>query len=160
MIKVNTCHITDEPLFLKGSEKADFLGFDEPVANAPEMTPASDVFYDLTATKTGQDLLVSGRVYFELDTVCARCMNPTRVTIANEKLCLFYEKVPEQEVDITNDIREELLLNMPDYIHCSEDCKGRCSGCGADLNEGPCGCENKADELPPENNPWNALDQL
>lgn len=35
---------------------------------------------------------------------------------------------------------EQLHLGIPMKPLCREDCKGLCSRCGADLNEGPCSC--------------------
>ncbi len=35
---------------------------------------------------------------------------------------------------------EEFVLALPQTPLCSEECKGLCPHCGADLNEGPCGC--------------------
>lgn len=42
-------------------------------------------------------------------------------------------------------VREELVLALPEYPLCREDCKGLCNRCGADLNEGPCACEPVTD---------------
>lgn len=41
----------------------------------------------------------------------------------------------------------ELLLNWPSKVLCRPDCRGICSICGADLNEGDCGC--RREELDP-----------
>ena len=43
-------------------------------------------------------------------------------------------------LDIDKDVREEMLLNFPMKVLCSEDCKGICSGCGANLNNQKCSC--------------------
>ena len=34
-----------------------------------------------------------------------------------------------------------MLLALPDYVLCDPACKGLCPVCGADLNDGECGCE-------------------
>ncbi len=161
MIKVNTCHIGDEPLPVNGTESNEILDLNA-APEAPEMIPVSDITYQLYATKTGQDLLVNGSATFDMETHCARCMKKITVPVTAGKLCLFFEKVPEQEVDLTDDIREELLLALPDYIHCSEDCKGLCPHCGANLNDETCSCDEQdnSDDIPPEESPWSALDQL
>lgn len=44
------------------------------------------------------------------------------------------------KIDITEALRQNLLVNAPYAPVCSPDCKGLCGTCGADLNEGPCGC--------------------
>jgi uncharacterized protein len=44
------------------------------------------------------------------------------------------------EVDVTTDLRDFLLLAVPSRHLCSEDCRGLCPTCGADLNEETCHC--------------------
>ncbi|TMQ72333.1 MAG: DUF177 domain-containing protein [Candidatus Eisenbacteria bacterium] len=43
-----------------------------------------------------------------------------------------------RQLDVRDDAREALLLELPMTPHCSEVCKGLCPTCGADLNLGPC----------------------
>jgi len=59
------------------------------------------------------------------------------------------------QLDITADIREALLLSMPGFNVCSESCKGLCVQCGKNLNEGPCACEQSGGL-----DAWQALDNL
>jgi len=49
-----------------------------------------------------------------------------------------------QEIDISGQVREALLLALPMRLLCREDCRGLCPECGADLNEGPCDCRREA----------------
>jgi uncharacterized protein len=58
-------------------------------------------------------------------------------------------------VDLTEDIREAVLLAIPSFPVCSTSCKGLCPQCGANLNEGPCACRP-----PPDDNPWSGLENL
>lgn len=44
-------------------------------------------------------------------------------------------------IDITEPLREGLLLAEPIQALCSLECKGLCSVCGADINDGDCGCD-------------------
>jgi uncharacterized protein len=37
-------------------------------------------------------------------------------------------------------LREQLILTSPMHPLCAEECRGLCSRCGKDLNEGPCPC--------------------
>ena len=41
-------------------------------------------------------------------------------------------------VDITDDVRQEIMLAYPMIPVCRPDCKGLCSVCGQNLNAGPC----------------------
>lgn len=45
-----------------------------------------------------------------------------------------------RRLDLRETVRESLLLELPISPHCREDCPGLCPKCGADLNDGPCGC--------------------
>jgi uncharacterized protein len=44
------------------------------------------------------------------------------------------------DLDITTDLRDFILLAVPSRHLCSENCKGLCPSCGADLNEQTCTC--------------------
>ncbi|HZJ55250.1 MAG TPA: DUF177 domain-containing protein [Myxococcaceae bacterium] len=43
-------------------------------------------------------------------------------------------------IDLDPLVREQVLLALPMYAVCTEDCKGLCGTCGQDLNEGQCDC--------------------
>jgi uncharacterized protein len=43
-------------------------------------------------------------------------------------------------LDLEPLIRDALLLELPFAPLCREDCRGLCPTCGADRNDGPCGC--------------------
>lgn len=44
-------------------------------------------------------------------------------------------------IDLDPLFREQLILALPTYPVCREDCKGLCPVCGANLNERECGCD-------------------
>ena len=46
----------------------------------------------------------------------------------------------EDSLDITEYVHDALLLAIPLKPICSEDCKGLCPQCGANLNQVDCGC--------------------
>jgi uncharacterized protein len=47
-----------------------------------------------------------------------------------------------RRLDLTDEARESLLLEIPIAPVCREDCRGLCPRCGADLNDGPCACQD------------------
>jgi uncharacterized protein len=47
-----------------------------------------------------------------------------------------------RQLDLRKETRETLLLEMPITPRCREECRGLCATCGADLNQGPCGCSS------------------
>ena len=42
-------------------------------------------------------------------------------------------------------LETSFILNTDSLFLCRDDCKGLCPRCGADLNEGPCGCKPEKD---------------
>jgi uncharacterized protein len=46
-----------------------------------------------------------------------------------------------KEIDLDPIVREQILLALPGYPLCREDCKGLCPACGQNLNERDCGCD-------------------
>ena len=55
-----------------------------------------------------------------------------------------------------DDIREDIVINFPTRLLCSEACKGLCPSCGADLNNNSCDCSTE-DSFP---GIWDDLDRL
>lgn len=48
-----------------------------------------------------------------------------------------------KRIDLDPIVREQLLLALPPYSLCGEDCRGLCSICGQNLNERQCGCDTR-----------------
>ncbi len=44
------------------------------------------------------------------------------------------------EVDLSDEVLQVLMLDIPMKVLCKDDCEGLCYICGADLNENPCDC--------------------
>ena len=44
------------------------------------------------------------------------------------------------DLDVDRLVYLEVLMSWPLKVLCKEDCKGICSRCGKNLNNGPCGC--------------------
>lgn len=66
-----------------------------------------------------------------------------------------YIEASEYSIELDKIVRDDILLDLPSKFLCKEDCKGLCSVCGQNLNEGACDCSAK------ESDPrWAALQQL
>jgi len=59
------------------------------------------------------------------------------------------------EVDLSERIIENLILEIPMKVICKEDCKGICPGCGANLNQEACRCSEQ-----PKDPRWEKLRDL
>jgi len=159
MIRINTADIGPDGLEVNGTEDAAFLELDS--AGGFPCEVLDEVQYDLHASLAGRDLLVTGSAKVRIRTQCALCLKDITLPLGSDKICIFREKVPDEIVDITDDIREEILLQVPERFKCSENCRGLCPGCGADLNTEPCRCKKKREKgTSSENHTWDALNGL
>jgi uncharacterized protein len=52
-----------------------------------------------------------------------------------------FEPLGDSGIDVTLEIRQRVYLATEEIVYCRSDCKGLCSRCGADLNQGECGCD-------------------
>ena len=160
MIRVNTARIAPEGERLEGEEDSSILEL-ESLPGVPVFS-RGPIRYDLNASMVGRDLLVTGSAFVEFETECVTCLARMKVRIGDPAICIHMEKVPEEEVDLTPEIREDILLAVPARFKCSEECRGLCPGCGANLNREKCRCgaKRKKREALPENDAWSALDGL
>ena len=111
-------------------------------------------------------LELTARLDTVLSLVCDRCAKPFRRKKAVEYVTLLAFELANGESDdivllnqngeleLDDLMREVFLLEMDTKNLCSEDCKGLCPGCGADLNVEPCRCKKEIDPR------WAKLAQL
>ena len=123
----------------------------------------------LTPINAGHDLLVQGCLDSSLLVVCDRCDEEFPWRLECTDVCHEYENAFGTTVDLTDDLREDLLLAIPQHFLCREDCLGLCPACGQNLNRGACDCplpdEEENDEPISTNasdpaSPWHRLDGL
>ena len=54
-------------------------------------------------------------------------------------------EVPNMRLNLDELVEEDVNLALPSKYLCNEDCKGLCSTCGKNLNEGQCDCKAPVD---------------
>lgn len=138
------------------------------------------VAWSVDVTNTGDALLVMGTATADATTQCARCLDDVSYQLSGDIEGYFliggeeaevpedmeddeFDYVPDNHtIDLAPLIEQALLLELPLVPLCSDDCKGLCPHCGANLNEGPCGCaEREAEEAAAApGNPFAALKNL
>lgn len=106
---------------------------------------------------------VRGEVSATVISRCAKCLEPVEMPLNAQVDALFvHEPDPEDpdlytyessKVDLTDAVRDALLLEMPYRFLCSENCKGLCPNCGINLNLGTCTCQEGLNVT----NPFSAL---
>jgi uncharacterized protein len=119
----------------------------------------------LRMLRTTDGILVTGALRTLLELQCCRCLEPCPVPIRFEVEEEFSPSVDihtgaklpvtkaEEEgtiidehhtLDLTEIVRQSILLAQPMLPLCAEDCCGLCAECGQNLNEGQCDCTTEA----------------
>ena len=151
-MKIMVARISGEGSSYDGSDPGSVME----LVGDPFVKVEGNVRYALHAQCVSEELIVRGTLSVDLGLKCTRCSEFFSTTVADSDFLRAYSASKEiDSVDITPDMREDLLLHIPAFPVCGEGCKGLCPQCGADLNKGLCDCE--AGERP---NPWSALDNL
>lgn len=133
---------------LTGELPVEFLGN----PNTEMVKFSQPVIYDLELSATIGGIVLNGQVSTKTACTCGRCLNKFNSEIS-AKICHFYEKDDAPELDISEDVREDLLLEIPMNPTCSDNCRGLCLKCGQDLNKKTCKCDNS-----PSGHPvWDVL---
>lgn len=112
-------------------------------------------------TRTPDGILATGKFRVRVDLECVRCLRnfvsevgveleeefrPTVDVVSGKSLPIpdGWERAnlidASHTIDLTEVLRQNLLVALPTYPHCRPDCAGLCPQCGKDLNEGPCDC--------------------
>lgn len=107
------------------------------------------------------DLILQGRIKTRVGGECDRCLKEFgrdldlgfRVVLVRSLGEITPEKelrgeelnhslLEGDEIDLRRIVLEQLILESDMVNLCSEECRGLCPNCGADLNQGPCGCKD------------------
>lgn len=132
--------------------------------------------FKASLVRVEQTVHVRGRVDLVLKTECSRCLGDmTRVVDSPIDVVMLPVGVErpstEEEVELNEDdlgislyqnneidlgeiVRDEVFLQLPMTPVCRKGCAGLCDNCGANLNEGSCGCPESCDIR------WNALQNV
>jgi uncharacterized protein len=152
MIKIPVAKLDRDGIDVSGSLPPSFLDIEESeIISCPNNSE-----YQLHVALVNNGILLTGSISTVVALQCGRCLIQFEKKVENKEICRFYEKVTESELDVTEDLREDLIVNFPLNSLCNENCKGLCPVCGGNLNETQCKCKKSE----PENNVWGDLDGL
>ena len=83
------------------------------------------VRYRLHVQVFGTEMLVRGHLEQDFDLVCSRCGKDFDDTIKVDDFTISYEiNEKSPQVDLTEDVRESIILALPTYPVCAEACPG------------------------------------
>ncbi len=149
-MKINVKRIPPAGERLTGVEAGWIMELD-----TPDTQFLHEIAYDLLAQVQGLTLLVTGTLRTTATLRCSRCLKMFEQLLVVREFVVHRQLHGEDFADLTADIREDILLELPQRALCGAQCKGLCPDCGQDLNEARCGCRPRADA-----GRWAVLDQL
>jgi uncharacterized protein len=126
---------------------------------------------ECTLQKVGEQIVCRARVTTSIELECSRCLEPREEEIGEEMTLLIAlsgrpERAGEdpevkvvlpgaEEVDLSEEIRQTVLLAIPEKPLCQDDCLGLCPQCGTNLNLERCHCQGKVAD-----SRWSGLQKL
>jgi uncharacterized protein len=129
------------------------------------------VTVDVTLDKTTRQIYLKAAVATTGKFICDRCTDEfdQRVTNTYNVFYVYDEEsgssLPPEEVqvltpdtvhvDLSDDVRQFVLLSVPLKLLCREDCKGLCPSCGTNWNAGKCACKQETTD-----SRWKGLEKL
>ncbi len=145
--------------------------FDEPV----EKVGLEELFFgnvqvDCRMDKSQHQIVLNCEAVVNSKMVCDRCNSEFNTKLyANFQLSYIFSKNPvvsedynvkyisadQDKIDISKDVYEYTELSIPMKKLCSDECKGLCSVCGINMNQGKCDCH-----LEKTNDIWEPLKKL
>ena len=169
-VKIDLSKIEGEP-----ESFAETIGFDVDRFDPARVIGPVEVRLEGNVRPVGDNYLVDGRTSASGKLSCGRCLEPVRwqmdstfdlefalsdsapldpeLALGETDLNVVYLEQPF--LDLEKLAIEQVVLEMPIRVLCSEECAGLCSRCGANRNvEGACRCEPEADPR------WAALKDL
>ncbi len=132
---------------------------DDPLFEGLDAKPVGPLLVEGKLRRTGDDeYFWNGRLRGSVLVACRRCLTEVPAVLDATVRALFsadeaaledpeaYEIAPSaRQIDLAGPVREEVVLNTPQFALCREDCRGLCPQCGADLNTEQCTCAARND---------------
>jgi uncharacterized protein len=174
MIAVNVSQLLRAPV---GTSRSYEIR-DEAPEFAEELQLLGPVEGLLKLTRTNFGILADFTYTVLIQQECGRCLDPARTLIDSQLTEEYLPTInivtgmPEtivadpdeprvnanHEVDLTETIRQDILIQQPLQPLCQPDCPGLCVSCGRELSSGTCDCQN--DDTPPPRGQLSRLGEL
>jgi uncharacterized protein len=176
MIGVNVAQLLHAPV---GTARSYPLDDHEPDL-AKELNLLTPIVGTLKLTRTNYGILAEAHYTVDVEQECGRCLDPARSTIVSD---LSEEALPSvsivtglpenehadpdvprinanHEIDLTDIIRQDIVVQQPLQPLCRPDCPGLCVSCGLELKTGDCGCADIDDDGTPDDGQLGRLGEL
>lgn len=129
---------------------------------------------EIDIQKSGEEFFCQGMARASVRLICARCLEEFDKQLANDTnfiVCsqeqreshgdvqdneeYVYFQGSDLQADVSDIVRQSVIMEVALKPLCSEECRGLCPGCGVNLNNKTCDC--KTEKVDPR---WEALKKL
>lgn len=166
-MKINLANLDEGINELQFQIKPEELGFDE--KEETSFLFPNDIEADVEVQKFSDKFFFKINLTTRSHFTCDRCLEEFDQKLKADFQLIYSKQVRHQfkddvyrfldestvEIDLSDDVRENLLLVLPMKHICKEECAGLCSQCGINLNYDACECDQKI--IDPR---WEALKNL
>ncbi len=160
-IRVDDIH--EEGIALDSSEAAEDFPLLAEMIEAGEVAFAAAVRTRIRVVRVRGMVEAEGEVRTTMRFACSACLQEFEAPVASSFALTFVRELPQvsdesgeevqlsaeemgmipfhgEEIDLHDAVAEQIVMTLPIRPLCRELCKGLCPQCGADRNEGECGC--------------------
>jgi len=160
MLKVDIKDLKDRTVVLHVDERPDFFNLSD-----KDFLFIDRVRGDVDFQRLENEIMAEGHLHATVRTHCVRCLGAIQLTLepevhliyAHDRSLLSSEVVVEMGTEVPiyfdgeainprDDFRELILVDLPNFPVCSQNCKGLCAQCGANLNRKPCRCQQEVEK--------------
>jgi uncharacterized metal-binding protein YceD (DUF177 family) len=146
-MKVHINQIPPEGRLFEGEDPNQILEL-----TGTEVVPISPVEYALDVGLSDGGLFATGRVGVKLECTCVGCLERFVYPVEVDDFAIQVELTGAEEIDLTEPIREDILLALPAHPRCDWNGERTCPG--IDRQASPPVSE------PEDSDVWSALNQL
>ncbi len=147
--------IPPEGILIEGEEGSDLFQLRE---EGEEVRAASPLRYRLHASLQGDELLLQGTLEAQFELRCVRCLEFFTKTVRLDPYTLLHPVENTGIQDLTDRVREDILLDLPGYPRCEQaDSPRECPKLGSFAPESD---YKKIQSSGEEKNVWKELDKL
>ena len=156
-MKIDLANLPDEGQLYEGEIAPEIFGLE-----GGDTTPSGPLYYRLFAQRFDTELLLTGNLESTFELTCMRSLHRFKQTVDLEGAAISLEIKEDGEIDASEAIREEVLLELPTNPRCEDgDEPGKCEidpkylAVDKPTNDG-------VDSAPAQDapNPWAALDAI
>ena len=147
-MKVHILQIPPDGSHYEGEDPSEVLELSD-----PRVVPVTPIRYSLEVGLSEGGLWAHGPVGVDLDCECVRCLERFRLPLNVPDFACQVELDGKEMVDLTENIREDILLALPAHPHCDWDGKIDCKASFSTT-------QNEVEPLDEPRDVWKQLDNL